>query len=550
MSELDVLLALCKSAPFLDDFRSAKRLLIQISPYLGEAHTQSLASSPFLRSVEPSPWEALTYHLTSAVLIIGIKHPSLHDVALNSTHEYLQSCLRAINAGPVVHYEQDISINELPVRERLGIATMTVSLLGFLDAASIHLHFYTVSERLELVRLLQQALSERFMVSIEGVFSSIRTADIAMKRFAIWKLWTKRYAASGRPLGAMLLQCSYMNLLVSCSALQIASQEELGKHDVFNLMIQDGDFEPQRQEGQSSALLEALSDTAAEEMRLLEDGADYLQLGSAWQQRLAFAVKAHTFNTFLNCMVANEDIADSDTLVSWLEDTITDPVQMADDTLASMILRSMAVVAKLFPTMASSLSRLLPRFIVQSGIQGDTVTVAAQTLAYILKLLSPDAVITGLYSLGNILSAGSNGERTIGTQGIPNGVASTARQDAQFSHHSSGSAISIDISSDDESGAAYGNVVRAIVGIATCCKDEKIIALAQSMLLQKLGKVGLSVDIHIVTEAAVLAQSGGQLELKSLLKLYSRISHEGAVQGNSTLLGAVGSPEETLIYGC
>ena len=549
MSELDVLLALCKSAPFLDDLTSAKRLLVQISPYLGEAHAQSLAPSPFLRSIEPSPWEALTYHLTSAILIIGIKHPSLHDVALNSTHEYLQSCLRAINAGPVVHYEQDISVNELPVRERLGIATMTVSLLGFLDAASIHLHFYTVPERLGLVRLLQRALTERFMVSIEGVFSSIRTADIAMKRFAIWKLWTKRYAAFGRPLGAMLLQCGYMKLLVSCSALQIATQEAIGKHDIFDLVVQEDEFNPQQQQGHSSALLEVLSDIAAEEMRLLEDGADYLQLGSAWQQRLAFAVKAHTLNTFLNCMVANEDIADSDTLVSWLEDTITDPVQMADDTLASMILKSMAVVAKLFPTMASSLSRSLPRFIVQSGIQGDTVTIAAQTLAYILKLLSPDAVITGLYSLGNILSAGSNSDRSMGT-GIPNGVASSARQDAQFSHHSSGSAISLDISSDDESSAAYGNVVRAIVCIATCCKDEKITALAQSMLLQKLGKVGLSVDIHIITEAAVLAQSGGQLELKSLLKLYSRISHEGAVQGNSTLLGAVGSPGESLILGC
>lgn len=550
MSELDVLLALCKSAPLLDDLTSAKRLLIQISPYLGEAHTQSLAPSPFLRSIEPSPWEALTYHLTSAILIIGIKHPSLHDFALSSTHEYLQGCLHAINAGPVVHYEQDISVHELPVRERLGIAIMTVSLLGFLDAASIHLHFYTVSERLGLVRLLQQALTESFMVSIEGVFSSIRTADIAMKRFAIWKLWTKRYAASGRPLGAMLLQCSYMKLLVSCGALQIASQEELGKHDIFNLMVQEDELKPQQQHGLSSALLEVLSDIAAQEMRLLEDGADYLQLGSAWQQRLAFAVKAHTLNTFLNCMVANEDIADSDTLISWLEDTITDPVQMADDTLASMILRSMAVVAKLFPTMASSLSRSLPRFIVQSGIKGDTVTVAARTLAYILNLLSPDAVITGLYSLGNNLSAGSNGERTMSTPGIPNGVASTARQDAQISHNSSGSAISLDMSSDDETGAAYGNIVRAIVGIATYCEDEKITALAQSMLLQKLGKVGLSVDIHIIAEAAVLAQSGGQLELKSLLKLYSRISHEGAVQGNSTLLGAVGGSGESLIFGC
>lgn len=437
-----------------------------------------------------------------------------------------------------MHYEKDISANELPVRERLSIAVTTVSLLGFLEAASTYVHFYNLTETLELVRLLQQILTEGFMVSIEGVFSSIRTADIAVKRFAIWNLWTKRYAASGRPLGAMLLQRGYMKLLVSCSVLLVATRKQLQEHDVFYLMLEHDGFEPLHHHDVST-LLEILSDVAAEEMRLLEDGADYLQLGSAWQQRLAFAVKAHTLSSFLSCMIADEDIADSDTLITWLEDTIADPVQMADDTLASVVLRSMAVVAKLFPAMASSLSRSLPKFIVQGGVKGDTITVAARTLTYILKLLSPDAVITGLYSLGNALSAGSNGDRAIGAPGFPDGVVGPVRQDTQYSQHSLASAISLDTSGDEESGAAYGNIVRAIVIIATCCQDEKITALAQSMLLQKLGKVGLLVDIHIITEAVVLAQCGGQSELRSLLRLYSRISHEGAVQSNITLLGAV-----------
>lgn len=443
-----------------------------------------------------------------------------------------------------MHYEQDISLNEIPLDEKLGIAAITVSLLGFLEAASSHAHFYSTLERLDLVRLLQQVLTESFMVSIEGVFSSIRTAHASTTHFATWRLWTKRYATSGRPLGAMLLQRGFMKLLVSCSALQIATHEQLQKNDLFDLMTQDDGPNPPQQHDSSSALLELLSDTAAEEMRLLEDGADYLQLSSAWQQQVAFAVKAHTLNTFLICMVADEEIADSDTLISWLEDTIADPVQMADDTLANVVLRSMAVVAKLFPAIASSLSRPLPRFIVQGGIKGGMVTVAAQSLTYILKLLSQDAVITGLYSLGNVLSAGSNGDRAITASTISDGVAGNTRLDAQYSHHSTASAISLDLSNEEDSGAAYGNIVRAIVAIATCSQEDKITALAQSMLLQKLGKVSLSVDIHIIAEAAVLARGGGQSELKSLLKLYSRISHEGAVQGNSNLLGAVGVPGE------
>lgn len=54
LSELDVLLALCKAAPHVQDIGNAKRLLLQLSPYIEEAHNQVLAPSPFLKSIEPS----------------------------------------------------------------------------------------------------------------------------------------------------------------------------------------------------------------------------------------------------------------------------------------------------------------------------------------------------------------------------------------------------------------------------------------------------------------------------------------------------------------
>lgn len=289
----------------------------------------------------------------------------------------------------------------------------------------------------------------------------------------------------------------------------------------------------------STALLEVLSDAAVEEMRLLEDGSDYLRLGSAWQQRLAFTVKAHTLTTFLNCMVADEEIADADTLMSWLENTMADPVQMADDTLACTVLKSVSAVAKFSPDIAPALSRSLPGFIVQEGIKGETISIAARSLTSILQLLSQDAVITGLYSLGNILSARSSADMPIGLAALQNGAPSSQRNTGRYSQQSTGSTISLDLTGDEETATVYGNIVRAIVSIAISCGDNKITALALSMLLQKLGKVSLAVDVHIITEAATLAKSGGLLELKSLLKLYSRISHEGIVHDNNTLLEAV-----------
>ena len=539
LSELDVLFALCEAAPLLDHVDNADRLLRQLSPYLLEAYAQAIAPSPFLRLIEPSPWEALSCNLTSALLAIGIRHPDLHDLIFACIIQYLRNCLYTVHNASGKHTHSEGSNSDNGVEENLDIAAVSVSLLGFLEAASLYTNFYTVSEQYELLDLLRQIFDENLMVSVEGVFSSIRTSESTSRILMDWKSYTKRYAVSGRPLGAMLLQRGFMRLLVSCSSLQVSPAEKLQKTDIFSILTAEEHFTPHEQQNATTSLLELLSDVAAESMRLLEDGSDYLQLGSAWQQRLAFAVKAHTLHTFLNCMVVDEEIADADTLLSWLEDTMADPIQMADDTLACVVLKSMAVVAKFSPAIASNLSRSLPRFVVQGGIKGETVIVAARSLTLVLRMLPQDAVITGLYSLGNVLSARTGTDRAVGHSDVPNGNANPSKSTAQYTHHSTSSAISLNLSGEEETSAAYGNIVHTIVSIANICQDEKITALAQSMLIQKLGRVSLTVDLHIITETARLATVGGFVEFKSLLKLYARLGHDGVIRGNQILLDTV-----------
>ena len=526
-------------ASFLDEEENADRLLQQLSPYLLEAHAQVITPSPFVRAIEPSPWEALSYNLTRAILIIGLRHPVLHDVVLQCTTDYLRNCLHAINSAVSRKPQSEDTVVDGDLESTLGIAAVSVSLLGFLQAASLYTDFYDVSERLELVMLLRRILDENLMVSVEGVFSSIRTSGSNVRVLIEWKAYSKRYAASGNPLGAMLVQRGFMRFLLSCSSLQVCTAEQLKETDVFEILTSDRDFTLYENHDASIAFVECMSDLAAESIRLLDDGSDYLQLGSAWQQRLAFAVKAHSIATFLNCMVFDEDIADADILISWLEDTMADPVQMADDTLAAVVLKSMAIVARFSPSIASNLSRTLPRFVVQGGIKGETVVIAARSLTFILRLLSQDAVITGLYSLGNVLSARSVTDRPIGGSEILNGNVNASKNTSHYSH-SNPSAISLDLSGEEEAAVAYGNIVRAIVSMATICQDDKITALAQSMLIQKLGKVSLAVDLHIIAETAKLAATGGVAEFKSLLKLFDRLSHETVVRGdNTTLLESV-----------
>ena len=517
---------------------SVERLVEQLSPYLLEAHAQAIAPSPFLRSIEPSPWEALTYNLVAALLAIGIKYTYVHERIYQSTVGYLRNCIELIRSDPVSGTHDSYEGTDFDVYKTLQLGAISVSVLGFLDASSRFSNFYTSAERYKITDLLRQILTENFLVSVEGAFSSIRTSEAVSREIRDWKQYTRRYAGSGRPLGAMLLQQGFMGLLVSCSSLQIATAVDLQQAAILDLLMAEKGSHSTHSEA-SPELVGLMSDIASEQMRLLEDGADYLQLGSAWQQRLAFAVKANALITFLCCMIVDEEVADIDVLTSWLEDSMTDSVQMADDDLASAVLKCMAVVANISPSIASALSRSLPRFIVQSGIKGTTVGVAARCLAYILHLLSQDAIITGLYSLGNVLSSGPNAEKAISNSANLNGTLGATKNSSHYTQQPSGSAISLELSRYEDSSLVYGNVVRAIVSIATESKDDKITTLALSMLIQKLGRLSLAVDLQIIIEAATLATSGGQLELKSLLKLYTKCSHDGILQKNAALLDAV-----------
>ena len=539
-----MLLALCKSGPPSDDLESAERLLDQLAPYLLEAHSQAIAHSPFLRKIETSPWEALTYHLVSALLGIGISYPQLGIKVYEYTTRYLHGCKQFVTDLSTPKPEKYEGSSEQDLHTVLGRASMSVSILGFLEAASIYFNFYNDTQQLEVVCLLKEILTERFLLSAEGAFSSIRNADSTARDVRDWKYFTKQYASLARPLSATLLQRGFMRLLVSCSSMKVAAIEDLQRTDIMEIHLSKSQpfRAPPSEEG--AALVQLIADTAEDELHLLQDGADYLQLGSAWQQRLAFAVKQSSLISFLNCMIFDQEYADASDLMTWLDDTLADPVQMADHDLAATVLMSLAVVAKISPATASALSRSLPRFIVQSGITGPTVTVAARCLAHVLQVLSQDATITGLYSLGNVLSGSSTVERNTGSSISRENGSGSLKVSSNYAQQNSGSAISLNLKnrSSEDASAVYQNAVYAIVGIATICEDDKIIALAQSMLLQKLGRINLAVDLCIITGTAKLFEGASQADLKSPLKLYMRLCHEGVVQSNTTLLEAVCSP--------
>ena len=538
--ELEILLALCAAAPSSKDLSRAESLVLQLSRYLPEAHTQIFVQSPFLHNIQPSPWAALTFELTNALLSIGIHHASLRSTILESLQEYIQNCVRASQEVSRQGQQDAVQGRFEHNGDAIGVASIAISLVGFMEAAALHENLWSSLERLELIRQVQIALSERFLIAVETASSTIRNLPGTDHESRSWRKYLRRYAAKGSPVGAMLLQQGFMRLVLACTARLLAREDDVESGDLLDQYIAGAHLERAHDQEVDEEMLEYLVEVISDQMRILEDGSDYLQLSSTWQQRLAFSVKAFSLEAFLHCMVLDEDIADAEVLFGWLEDSMINQIQMADQDLADTVLKSLAVVAKFMPEGTSNFARLLLRFIVSGTTRGDVVAIAARSLSHILRRLSQDAVITTLYSLGNVLSSGAGAEKAHHANSpSPDGVNHHHNSVTSTVNPRTGSVISLSISGDEETSLVCGNVAHAIVMITQSCNDGKITALAQTMMLQKVGRISLLIDARILEEAAVLALNGKEGELKALLRFYSRLHHESFSQRNDVISGAI-----------
>lgn len=536
--EYEVLLALCKAAPLVQNGQNAQRLTRQLTPYLLDAHVQEFASSPFFRKVEPSPTESLTYHVTSALLCLGNHDEDVYENVLANISAFLNACSHASGNASQASTEDD---EEGGLYDAVHIATIAVSLLGFLEAAAAQADFWRAGSRLALVQRLQRLLSENFLVAAEKAFSTIRNSHSHDREVKDWKRHLRHYLDVGRPLGSILLQQGFMTLVAASTSLLVAETSALKKTHILDLLMSgEGLLRPAtaRSGDGDTGSVTSYAKIVGEQLSYLDADADFIQLGPSSQQKIACAIKASGIISYLNCSRLNEMAADTETLMGWLEETIADPYQMADDNLAAAVLRTMALVCRTSPVYGANASRLISRFIVKGGAQSHIIVTASECLAYVLRMLSTDSVITTLYTLGNVLSP------TTEQNGVSKHDFGIDSGDEQVyrARQSTGSSISLQLNGEEDMSQVYANVIDAICGIATACDDEKISALAQSILLQKYDRINHLVDARIITAAAVLALSSGQLEFRSLLKSFTRISHYAVIENQSVILDAVSPP--------
>jgi phosphatidylinositol 4-kinase len=535
--ELEAIIALCKAAPFVQSTDLAEQLLNRLSLYLPDSYAQVLVPSPSLRGIDPSPQEILTRDLTSAILSIGVRHERLRAQTSSVITRYIQGWSASASRLSTAEFDNDERADFTVDGELAQVMTQSMSLLGFLDAAAEQAVFWSANERVQMIEDIRAALSEKFLIAFETALSTVRNARSHQHGLREWKRHVKHYIAVGRPLGAMILHDSFLKLVVACASLLVRSPDITPQEPILDFLRSSLGHSQLIRATSEDALVEGLTKISIEEMGRLENDLDYLQrVGSAWQQRQASAVKAKILTTYLCCTVYDEDIADVDVLLSWVDSTLNDPVQTADFDLASVALKLTAILAKLDSSVAAGLGKTLPRVIVQGGFDHRTSTVAAECLASILILLPQDVIITTLYSLGNVVSAGPVSDPSA-TTSPTNGNGKASRN--TMYNDETGSAISLTPSDAEEPHHVHVTVVESIIAVARNCNDVKITALALTMLVQKIGRASKVVDTKIIADVAVLGVYSAENDFRLLIKHYSRLSHDALVGDDRATLEAV-----------
>lgn len=504
--ELDVLLALCKAAPALQTPQNAKKLLRQLSSYMIESFSQRFVSSPFMRDAEPSPWECLTESVTTALLSIGLNFPQFRPEVMDTIMKYVRRVLGYIEAAIDV----------------ANIAALAASITGFLESCCKVANFWTPIERAGLVENLREILSDSFLASVDAAFASMR--KFQRKGMGQWKHYITHYDAIGRPLGALLLQQGLMKFLVASTSLLVSNSAAFYDGDVLDVLM-DGHGVISSITQDDFATVELLADVAASGIVTVDEGTYNVTAGADGLQQLSYAVKAHALSAYCNCVVLS-NAADPDALLQWLQATIADPVQMSNFALAKAAVKTLAILSKDDPNNGKGFISMLHRFIVEGTPSREVTKVAAKCLSYILHRSSQDAIITTLNTMGHILSS-VNPEKAL-----------TAETLQPFEQQTIGSTLSLVSNSDEFRHYVYCNVIETIVGVAANSKDQKMISLADNILMQRIGKVTSAVTARIVVGLAALIPLSPHADCKAIFDVFNKVNTDAVLQDDQALLEA------------
>ncbi|KAI5818864.1 hypothetical protein BZA77DRAFT_306621 [Pyronema omphalodes] len=509
--ELEVLLALCQAAPSLRTHKSAEKLARQLHPYMIESPTQRFQASPYLRVIEPSPWEALATNITTALLHIGINFPDLREEVNGSLYSYLRRV-------------QTVSEE---TEDEVEIACIAVSVVGFLESAAKVANFWTPEEREQLVVVVCEILSEQFMGKVDAAFQTMKSTQ--KKQARQWIRYVGYYESIGRPLGALLIHHALQKLLVTGTSLIVTNSTALYDGEISDLLMKGRGVVSSIAPEEHVATVESYVQLIASSIAMADEANSSTISGAEVKHSLAHSVKSEALTAYCNCVILS-NVADASQLLQWLESTIADPNQMSNVVLAKATLKTLAILSRVSRDDAGSDSLIigmLQRFIIEGSPCQEVVKIAAKCLSYVLQYSTEDAMITTLNTMGHILSS----------QKPETALQAGALQPFEQQQTP---AISPSLGANPEESRynIYCNVIDTIVGIATNCTELKTISLCITILIQRIGKVKSQVHAKILSALALMVPVSTAADCKAIVEVFDRTTTDGIRLEDHALLEA------------
>ncbi|KAL9052544.1 MAG: hypothetical protein Q9162_005348 [Coniocarpon cinnabarinum] len=531
-SQFDILLGLCDATTRLTRTHQILTCVRELSPFVTRCPSQTFVYSPSFFQLHPAPWQLLTINLFDTFLAVGQRVSGARQEVRRCLSDYTHECQRLAKQSSGARFSGPQTNHNNDKNSHLTF-TLASSLLGFLEAAGCHASFWSQDEQLEIINTFRDLLTADFLLNVESTMSSIRNCESTQHGLLNLRRFVKLYDRARQPIGALSLKLAFAKLVERCAALVLVPSLSLTQGSTIAALLTSN--RPCTSRSLHASLWDALLEIAMQQLADIEEGSDYLQLGFMSQRRHAQDLKASCLVTYLCCVITDSEAADLDTMLSWLEKSIAGPFQDADEPICCTAIQCFARLASESDSVASMLSRTLPQMLIHQSLSDQVGRIAADSLLYVLKLVSSDIVITTIWGLGNSLST------TKSEVGKQNGHAVNGFDGDQRSYVKESTSSSSSVG-DGQTSTAHNRdlVINAIVVVAKGLSDTKITALAISMLVQKMGKITPLVDLAIIRGTAELACKNDAAQFKSLLRFYSRLIQEGVSGGRDDLLQPVG----------
>lgn len=507
-----MLLALARSAGHLQDQSQALKLVRVLGRYLCENPLQRYNNSSSIRNIKPSPWQVSTKCLVRAIIELQSKF-GYDSSVLEESHIILNRYLEIIFSAFLSPETFEDPSQFFPV---------LFSIQGFLEGVSSRVLLLPYSFINRFLFKLKEVFTTDFFLTVESTVgkynaklaredysTALKNLNLSSSSDHVWEYYVEIYARSNLQLGALQINYYICQFTHAVSAKLINSKSL--SIDLFDLLTID----PQRNEIETfdDETVQLVLDLTLSQITNLDEGADYIELGSPEKINLAYSMKASALQVIGALVHLKQYPADE--AVKLVVSSISHDYGMSNPIFAVCVFKLASLLILYNDEIGSIIIKYLSHFITIPTVTSNLVKECAGSLVFGLKTMSQDVVVSTIYTLINALAVDPDTGSAVNTISRTSSMVGTDGTVTEAAHVN-----------------LYRNAITAVVAIASKYGDEQVAGLACTVLNQKVNS-SVALDREVFLGMCDLIVYVSEKEFRTIWKSFSAFVF-GSFKSDST----------------